>query len=152
MRRQVEEKHASRTTACSVLSKSPSAPPMTMPIWMTARASAGFFLALAISWSTLTLPNAKSVVSLFRLSSKRRRRSSAGKFCSTSLVEMSCATRCRSDGSTVPSAAATRAHIAMLASRKAPLLRSFFFAVSCVCIVDADSFKRSHRAMRTPTW
>ncbi|CAM5485425.1 hypothetical protein SBADM41S_00260 [Streptomyces badius] len=33
-------KHASRTTACSVASKSPSAPPMTMPIWMTARASA----------------------------------------------------------------------------------------------------------------
>ena len=42
-------KHASRTTACSVLSKSPSAPPMMMPIWMTARASAGFFLALATS-------------------------------------------------------------------------------------------------------
>ncbi len=36
--------------ACSSLSKSPSA----KPIWMTARASAGFFFALAISWSTLT--------------------------------------------------------------------------------------------------
>ena len=57
-------KQASRTTACSVLSKSPSAPPMTMPIWMTARASAGFFLALAISCRTLTLPKAKSAVEL----------------------------------------------------------------------------------------
>ncbi|CAM5257815.1 hypothetical protein SALBM135S_03653 [Streptomyces alboniger] len=60
---------------------------------------------------------------------------------------MSWATRCRSEGSTVPSAAATRAHMAMPASRKAPLLRSFFFAISWVCIVDADSLRRSHRAM-----
>ncbi|CAM5230160.1 hypothetical protein SANTM175S_08808 [Streptomyces antimycoticus] len=52
--------------ACSVLSKLPSAPPMTMPIWITARASAGFFLALATSCSTLTLPKSKSVVSLLR--------------------------------------------------------------------------------------
>ncbi len=124
--------------------------PMTMPIWMTARASAGFFFALAISWSTLTLPKAKSAVSLFRLSSKRRRRSSAGKFCSTSLVAISWATRWRSEGSTVPSAAATSAHIAMLASRNAPLFRSFFFATNWVCICDADSLMRSHRAMLAP--
>jgi hypothetical protein len=44
---------------------------MTMPIWMTARASAGFFFALAISWRTLTLPKSKSAVSLFRFASKR---------------------------------------------------------------------------------
>ncbi|GDY51446.1 hypothetical protein SVIO_020690 [Streptomyces violaceusniger] len=53
-----------------------------------------------------------------------------GKFWSTSLVTMSWATRCRSDGSIVPSAAATKAHIAMLASRNAPLCNSCFFAVS----------------------
>jgi hypothetical protein len=35
----------------------------------------------------------------------------------------------------------------MLASRNAPLLRSFFLAVSCVCIVAADSLKRSHRGI-----
>ncbi|GAA0648586.1 hypothetical protein GCM10009535_28010 [Streptomyces thermocarboxydovorans] len=50
----------------------------------------------------------------------------------------------------MPSAAATSAHIAMLASRKAPLVSSFFFAISWVCIVDADSLIRSHRAMRSP--
>ncbi len=79
VRRQVEREHASRTTACSVLSTSPSVPPMTMPIWMTARASAGFFFALAISWRTQTLPKVKSAVSLSRWSPKRRRRSSASK-------------------------------------------------------------------------
>jgi hypothetical protein len=57
---------------------------------------------------------------------------------STSFVAISEATRCRSAGSTVPSAAATSAHMAMLASRNAPLLRSFFFAANWPCIVWAD--------------
>ncbi|CAM5246023.1 hypothetical protein SGLAM104S_01315 [Streptomyces glaucescens] len=37
----------------------------------------------------------------------------------------------------VPSAAATSAHIAMQASRNAPLVSSFFFAVSWACTCDA---------------
>ncbi|KOG53965.1 hypothetical protein ADK76_25600 [Streptomyces griseoflavus] len=62
-------------------------------------------------------------------------------------MAMSWATRCRSEGSTCPSAAATSAHIAMLASRKAPLFSSFFLATSWFCIVWAESLIRSHRAM-----
>jgi hypothetical protein len=49
----------------------------------------------------------------------------------------------------VPSA--TSAHIAMPASRNAPLVNSFFFAVSWACTCDADSSRRSHRAMASPS-
>ena len=37
--------------------------------------------------------------------------------------------------------------MAMLASRKAPLVSSFFLAVSCACIDAADSLMRSHKGM-----
>jgi hypothetical protein len=51
----------------------------------------------------------------------------------------------------VPSAAATSAHIAIPASRNAPLVSSSFFAVSWACTCDADSSRRSHRAMASPS-
>ncbi len=98
-----------------------------------------------------TLPKAKSVVSLSRFSLETAAEVVRRKFCNTSFVAMSWATRCRSEGSTVPSAAATSAHIATLASRNAPpLFRSFFFASNWVCICDADSLMRSHRLVSTP--
>ena len=47
---------ASRTACFSSSSKLPSAPPMMMPTWITARAGSGLFFSLPIVAMASTLP------------------------------------------------------------------------------------------------
>ncbi|GAA4965522.1 hypothetical protein GCM10023238_36490 [Streptomyces heliomycini] len=123
---------------------------MTMPIWTTARASAGFFFALAISCRTAHLAEGEVGGELAEVVLEAAAQV-VGVEVLQHLVggdELGHALPLgRVDGAV---GGRHQAHIAMLASRKAPLFRSFFFATSWVCIVDADSLRRSHRAMSTP--